>query len=107
MHYAAGRLEDVADTDLNQCKAFGARPDMTWIDVQGIPESATLEALGAMFKLHRLALEDVVNTGQRPKIEKYDNHLFVVIDLPVIGSGSLRLEQISLFLGDNSLGRTE
>ena len=40
-----------------------------------------LKALGEKYGLHPLALEDVVNIGQRPKVEPYDQHLFIIADM--------------------------
>jgi len=50
-----------------------------WIDVLGLADNQALEALRALFDLHPLVIEDVVNTGQRPKIEDYDAHDFIVL----------------------------
>ncbi|MFW6197364.1 MAG: CorA family divalent cation transporter [Myxococcota bacterium] len=53
--------------------------------------------------MHDLALEDVVNLGQRPKVEEYDGQLFVVLGMPCFRNGSLEIVQISLFAGENYL----
>ena len=53
--------------------------------------------------LHHLALEDVINTGQRPKIDEYDEQLFVVMAHPLIDDEgeNTSVYQLSLFLGPN------
>ncbi len=71
-----------------------------WIDVVGLQDVALLSALGEQFGLHPLALEDVLNTGQRPKMEPYEDHLFVVMKLMHSSTGRMESEQISLFLGE-------
>ena len=40
-----------------------------------------IEALGKQFNLHPLVLEDIITTGQRPKLEDYGDHLFVTIKM--------------------------
>jgi len=45
------------------------------------------------------SLEDVVNLGQRPKVEEYDSHLFVVARM-IEDDRSTRTEQLSIFLGE-------
>jgi magnesium transporter len=60
-----------------------------------------LRELGKVLGLHALALEDVLNTGQRPKTEHFDGQLFVIASLPVASGSAIRTEQISLFLADN------
>jgi magnesium transporter len=51
---------------------------VTWINVDGLGDEETLRTLGEHFGLHRLALEDVVNLGQRPKVEPYENCLHLL-----------------------------
>jgi magnesium transporter len=81
------------------CTRYLERPTHTWVHVQGDAEPDTLRDLGRMFGLHPLALEDVVNAGQRPKTEAYDEHLFVVLAEPSIVKGRVQMCQVSLFLG--------
>ena len=68
--------------------------------VSGVVEVDQLRELGAALGLHALALEDVHNTGQRPKVDAYDGQLFVVAALPEATDRTIRTEQISLFLKD-------
>ena len=75
---------------------------VTWVDVQGLGERHVLEDLGEVFRLHRLALADVVNVPQRPKVETYENHLFVITRMVLLKEGGeFSAEQVSLFLGKN------
>jgi magnesium transporter len=57
---------------------FLGRHPVTWVDVDGFADTAVLAAIGEIFKLHPLALEDVVNTHQRAKAEEYPGELFIV-----------------------------
>ena len=50
-----------------------------WVDVVGTGDVAVLEALGERFGFHPLALEDVVNVNQRPKLEAYGSDLFLIV----------------------------
>ncbi|MFN2587828.1 MAG: magnesium transporter CorA family protein [Actinomycetota bacterium] len=52
------------------------------------------------FGLHPLAVEDAVNTRQRPKIESYDDHVFVVLDQLDHVDDQLEATQIACFIGD-------
>jgi magnesium transporter len=72
---------------------------VAWVDVHGLGDEKTLLELGELFGLHRLALEDVVNVVQRPKVEDFGAHLYVVIRM-LTRSDTLVSEQVSLFLGD-------
>ncbi len=72
-----------------------------WIHVMGVGDVALIEELGRSFGLHALALEDVVNLGQRPKIDDFDEPvLFCITQHLAYGADGLEKTQISLFLGD-------
>jgi magnesium transporter len=88
--------------------SFAVREEMrgggvAWIDVVGLHDVDLLRSVGERFDLHPLALEDVLNTGQRPKAEDYEDHHFVVMRLFHVleaSGGALDGEQIAIFLGD-------
>lgn len=73
-----------------------------WIDIVEFGNVDLITSLGELFGLHRLALEDAVNTHQRPKVEEYDDHLFMVA-LMLREGHQVETEQISFFLGENYL----
>ncbi|MEM6456601.1 MAG: magnesium/cobalt transporter CorA, partial [Acidobacteriota bacterium] len=53
---------------------------VTWIDVVGLGDANVLRALGARYRIHPLALEDIANVHQRPKVESYsDEELFIIL----------------------------
>src|SRR5512134_3910006 len=68
-----------------------------WLDICGLSDPGVVRAVGERFGFHPLALEDVLNVPQRPKVERYEGHLLIVLrevrhpEPP---------EQVSLFLGD-------
>lgn len=73
---------------------------ITWINIDGLGDVDLLKSLGHTFGLHPLALEDVLNVGQRPKLERYDHHYFVVLQMAYRDQdGELVFEQISIFIG--------
>ncbi|HVJ80817.1 MAG TPA: magnesium/cobalt transporter CorA, partial [Planctomycetia bacterium] len=74
-----------------------------WIDVEGLGDLGVLRRLAERFHIHRLALEDIVVSQQRPKVERYDDSLFVVARSPVLAIDRCDTEQISLYLGSNFL----
>ena len=54
-----------------------------WINVSGLRDAEAIQKIGEKYGLHPLALEDVVHVHQRPKVEAYDTHLFIVTRMPV------------------------
>jgi magnesium transporter len=94
-HFEERRLDRIEDAF-----AYKERPGVTWINVEGLSDVELIAHLGERFGFHKLALEDVVNCGQRPKVEPYDDHEFVILRSVQIDQGTdLIGEQISLFLG--------
>ncbi len=60
-----------------------------------------LTGLKNIFGIHELAIEDAVKEHQRPKIEEYDDDLFVTLHLVGEVHGELKINQASLFAGAN------
>ena len=92
-------FDDETVTDPSEIRRFLDRWPVTWVDVYGVGDARTVVALGELFGLHLLALEDVVHTHQRPKLEEYGDHDFVVLRMAVL-DGGLDIEQVSLFFGE-------
>ena len=87
-------------TDTAELSTFLETWPLTWVNVDGLGDSATLLALAEIFQIHKLALEDVVHVHQRSKVDVYDNNLFVVARMASVLNGVLETEQLSIFLGD-------
>jgi magnesium transporter len=60
------------------CEITRERGGIAWVDLSW-PAPAEIEAVAAEFSLHPLAVEDAIHAHQRPKIEHYDDVLFVVL----------------------------
>lgn len=101
--YTEESVEEERLASPQECQAYLERDTKTWIQVNGPVNVDTLRTLGDMFNLHDLALEDVLNSGQRPKLELYDDQLFIIAAMPVFQGNALEIVQISLFVGKNYL----
>ena len=88
-------------SDITELAMYLERPTTTWIHFDGYCPPDMLQQLGALYQLHSLALEDVINIGQRPKIESYDSKLFVILSRPLLNESGVHSEQVSLFLGSH------
>ena len=88
-------------------EAFPLRelPTATWINIDGLHDIDIIEKTGRHFDIHPLILEDILNTGHRPKAEEFENMLFVVLKMLDYdkAAGKIRSEQFSLVLGSNFL----
>lgn len=77
---------------------------VTWINIDGLGDLSVLRILGERFNLHPLALEDVHETGQRPKVEQYDDYLFIIAKMIYLTNDkNIGAEQVSMFLGKTFL----
>lgn len=94
---AAAQYDEVPTVDAALAKTSPGT--ITWINVDGLGDVGTLAKLGERFALHPLALEDVLNVPQRPKVERYDKHMFVVMRTMRLADGAMVEEQVSLFFG--------
>ena len=101
--YDANEIVIKDDVSASDCKPYWDRDTITWVHVQGSPDERALRELGATFGLHALALEDVLNIGQRPKVDRFNDQLFVIMSLPIIEGGRVAVHQVSLFLGEHHL----
>ena len=88
---------------VEECFPFKEMPTVTWINVDGLHNIETIEKIGKHFELHPLILEDILNTGQRPKCEDYEKCLFMVLKMLIYNdeNNSVHSEQVSLVLGQN------
>jgi magnesium transporter len=88
---------------VEEVAAFRDSPPVTWLNVIGLQDVQVLEKLGEIFNLHPLILEDILNTDQRPKVEIYDDHIFIVLKILSYDKNirEISSEQVSLILGNN------
>lgn len=72
-----------------------------WLNVHGLHDANLMKQLGETFKLHPLTMEDILNTTQRPKVDRYDDYLFIVTRFFYYDERRMAIssEQISLVLG--------
>jgi magnesium transporter len=75
---------------------------LTWVYIEK-PSAAEVEFLKQHFKFHPLNLDDIVSRIQRPKIDEYDDHLFIVLHFPVFDKESriTRPSEVDVFIGEN------
>jgi magnesium transporter len=99
--YDGERCVDLEVHDPQSLRELRRKFPVTWVNVNGLGDAALLELIGEIFGLHRLALEDVLNVRQRPKVEDYGDHLFIVTRMPL--GVRTRTEQAALFLGKDFL----
>ncbi|EMQ94037.1 Magnesium and cobalt transport protein CorA [Xanthomarina gelatinilytica] len=74
----------------------------TWININGLNHIQDIEKIGKHYNLHPLIMADIANTSQRPKIDVYDDYIFVILKMLYYDENEdIKIEQISLVLGEN------
>lgn len=101
-------LEHLDERELGDIRESGACMEtdtVTWINIDGLHDIDLIRRIGGEFALHPLVLEDILNTGQRPKVEEFDEYLFLVIKMFRFDGEDEKIhaEQLSMVLGRNFL----
>jgi len=100
-------IEDLEDFMTHHRPEWSA---VRWISIVGLSDMNAVHALATKYDLHPLAVEDVLHAKQRPKVESYGGEesellarLFIVTRMLHLKDGRLQHEQLSIFLGHNTV----
>ncbi|MFH1625657.1 MAG: magnesium/cobalt transporter CorA [Pseudomonadota bacterium] len=101
--YDEANCEEKEVATVEECFPFKDTPTVTWINIDGIHQVDIVEKIGTHFGIHPLILEDIVHTGQRPKIEDFEDYLFIVVMMLSYdeNDNEVKVEQVSFLLGSN------
>lgn len=101
--YDKAQFQEEEVENIEECFPFKDTPTVTWINIDGLHQIEIIEKMGRHFNLHSLVLEDIVNTGQRPKMEDFEDYIFIVLKMLYYDKedDETRAEQVSLILGSN------
>lgn len=105
MQYSEQEVIEKKEVSLDEALSFLDSESMTWIQVHGLSDPTTLGIIGQRFKVHPLALEDTYNTGQRSKLDVYQDQIFIIVRFLkyLEDTKTLKDEQISIVFGDHFL----
>jgi magnesium transporter len=105
MSYDPARLEEKELTRIEESFAYRDTPPVSWINIDGLHEVELIEKIGTHFNIHPLTQEDIVNTGQRPKVEDFEEYIYIVIKMLKFDetTGHITSEQVSLIVGPHYL----
>lgn len=100
--YDAENFQEKSIKDVEECFPFKDSPSVTWINIEGI-NSEVIQKIDEHYGIHPLVSEDIVNAGQRPKMEDYGGYIFIVLKMIYFSEEAKEIvdEQISLILGSN------
>ena len=88
---------------IEECFPFKDEPTVTWVNIDGLHDVEIIEKIGSHFNVHPLILEDILSVGQRPKMEDFDDYIFLIIRMLSYDdkNGDIVSEQVSIVIGKN------
>lgn len=103
--YNEGSFQEKQVKGVDECFQLRDKPTVTWINVDGLNSIDIVAKLGSCYQLHPLVLEDILSIDQRPKLEIFDNYVYVVLKMLSYSekNSGLESEQVSLIFGKNFL----
>jgi magnesium transporter len=98
--YSKDHYNRIDTQNIEEAFEFESSQQITWINVNGLNNTREIERLGDYYNLHPLIQEDIVTTNQRPKMDEYEEYLFIVFKmLHYNDEGELINEHVSMVLG--------
>ena len=104
IHYNSHQYNENIVPNLSESLLFSTKLDgVTWVRVCGLSDIKTIQEIGEQLHIHPLTLEDILNTNQRPKVEVFDQYIYIVLKKISNISDSLHVEydQLSIILGNH------
>jgi magnesium transporter len=87
--------------NVEEALSFRKKSSVMWLNIDGVHQPEIIEHVGKNFSLHPLVAEDIASTGQRPKMEDFEDYIFVVLKMFRFDEkeNETKTEQISLVFG--------
>jgi len=100
--YDSERLTEQELLDIKDGSHYKKTETVTWLNINGLHDIELIREVGHIFELHPLVMEDILNTGQRPKIEEFDTYVFIVLKMIRFDAETETIvnQQLSIILGD-------
>jgi magnesium transporter len=101
INYDSTNFQEGPVNTIEEAFSFKDEASVTWLNIDGVHKPEIIEQVGTHFGLHPLVLEDIANTGQRPKMEDFDDYIYVVLKMLRFDAkeNETKAEQVSIILG--------
>ena len=101
--YDPTHFETFTDISLDEVVPCRETASVSWINLSGIHDVKLIEEFGKRFDIHPLALEDILNTHHRPKLDEHEGFSLIILKMLFFDeeTQTLETEQISLLLGQH------
>ena len=103
IEYSLDKYSEIEIPDFKAVQASVRKDSVLWLNVDGVHDPEIINHLGGIFGIHPLVQEDIMNTGSRPKLEDYDDLLFIIFKMLYLDAktGKIEAEQVSLVVKKN------
>jgi magnesium transporter len=103
--YDASRYEEKEVLLVEECFPYRDTSTVTWINIDGLSDTRAIEEIGQCYSIHPLILNDLQNTGQRPKMQDLESYLYLTIKMMTIDNKTqeISIEHVSMILGSTYL----
>ena len=103
--FDAEQISDITIKSGDEWPGFEEKSGVTWINTDGLHQVDVLGKIGERFSIHPLTLEDILDTDHRPKVEDFENHIFVMMKILAFDSrkDEILSEQVSFILLKSTL----
>lgn len=91
--YSESAFEEIESASLDVLDEVHGSSSNYWINVSGIHKVDLIEAVGQKMDLHHLVMEDIVHPHQRPKLEAYEHHLYMVAKMVYMDNQGQAVEE--------------
>ncbi len=79
--YDPEKLERYEDVSIEECIPLKETDSVSWINLYGLHDISLIDQLGENFGIHKLALEDILNTTHRPKLEIFEDYILIILKM--------------------------
>ena len=99
--YSEDQYHETEAKSIDEFLPIEEEDNILWFEVSGIHEVEIVKKIGEAFKIHSLLLEDVLNTEQRPKMEDFEDYIFISLKaFTTNDKDEIIMDQVSIIAGD-------
>jgi len=93
----------IAETDFESVISKLDTSKISWLNLDALHNLELMKLVQTHFNIHPLLMEDILNTGQRPKIENFDKCTLISMKMLQLEESEILVEQVSFVLSEGLL----
>ncbi|MDA3909994.1 MAG: magnesium/cobalt transporter CorA [Bacteroidales bacterium] len=105
IQYNEKEIDDfiIAESDLESIPEKIDTEKTSWLNLDALHNLELMKFIKSHFHIHPLLMEDILNTGQRPKVEDFDNCSLISMKMLQLEGDEIAVEQVSFVLSEGLL----